>query len=624
MRKMGFRTINARKLWKKVLELFTIRVKLLLLVFLIFVVTIHCTLQGPNPTSHFLLTKSIAERSSFWFPLEYKEQYWLSPDYAQIEDKLYSEKAPGLSFLAVPFFIFGKILGNVLIESNSIFKAFISPYLDFYPDNDVLSVVGIQVGLSFLAAFGILRLYDVSRIMGISERKSILASVTTAFATPYWVYARTMFGHVPAGVFLICGLYHILKFREKKRIFHLILAGFFSGYGFVIEFPSLFAIPWLAVLVVFPLNQANFSWKNRFTALLVYGIVTAISALPLFYYNLVSFGDITANALAFSHWADYLHLLEPVQKGIIVLLLSNDRGLLYFSPLVLFGFAGLLLAYRRYPLEIMTVFSMILCFIIFYSKKLESHGGAAFGPRYIVPILLLVGLGFGWMLEAMKSSSLTQGCMIVTGIWSFFSTFLGSIYTVLVFGEGDPIFEIAVEKLILEELNTPLLTFLLTYLSEYLQWNSFSSIISTLVTSIIIITLASIFFIILLIIYDIVFQSNTQRDRQKEPSNQEYLEAYSIFSFGNFVFIFVYFTELCYILSATYINFWEQRNEGLFPKELPPSELLIILAFILLSLHSIWMIVHFYSPQIAITYQKILRRIKNKSNSSSEVRDKSL
>lgn len=620
MRKMGFKTIDARKLWKKFLELFTVRVKLLLLVFLIYVVTIHCTLQGPNPTSHFLLTKSIAERSSFWFPLEYKDQYWLSPDYAQIEDKLYSEKAPGLSFLAVPFFIFGKILGNVLIESNSIFKAFISPYLDIYPDKDILSVVGIQVGLSFLATFGILRLYDVSRIMGISERSSIFASLTTAFATPYWVYARTMFGHVPAGVFLICSLYHILKFREEKRTFHLILAGFFSGYGFVIEFPSLFAIPWLAVLVVLPINQSNFSWKNRFTSLILYGIATAISALPLFYYNLVSFGDMTANALSFSHWADYLHLLEPVHEGIIVLLLSNDRGLLYFSPIVLFGFAGLLLAYRRYPLETVTIISMILCFIIFYAKKLESHGGAAFGPRYIVPTLLLVGLGFGWVIEFMKSSSLTQGGIIVTGVWSFLSAFLGSIYTVLVFGEGDPIFVIAVEKLLLEELNTPLLTFLLTYLSSI----RFSSIISILVASITIITLASIFFIILLFINDTVFQSNTQRDSQKEPSNQEYIEAYSIFSFGNFVFVFVYFTELCYILSATYISLWEQRNGELFHKELPPSDLWIILAFTLLTLHSIWMIVHYYSPQIANTYQKILRRVKYKSKTSSEVEDESL
>ena len=102
--------------------------------------------------------------------------------------------------------------------------------------------LGIQIGLCLLAAFGILRLFDVSRLMGISERNSIFSSLLTAFATPYWVYARTMFGHVPAAVFLISSVYHVMKYRESKNKYHLIAAGFFSGFGFVIEFPSLFAI----------------------------------------------------------------------------------------------------------------------------------------------------------------------------------------------------------------------------------------------------------------------------------------------------------------------------------------------------------------------------------------------
>ena len=92
-------SINLKPFLGKIASLFTRRTKLFLFVFLIYVLTIHCTLQGPNATSRFLLTKSIAERGEFWFPLEYKDQYWLSPDFAQIDDKLYSDKAPGLAFL---------------------------------------------------------------------------------------------------------------------------------------------------------------------------------------------------------------------------------------------------------------------------------------------------------------------------------------------------------------------------------------------------------------------------------------------------------------------------------------------------------------------------------------------
>lgn len=323
-----------------------------------------------------------------------KYGYWLAPDYALIDGKLYCDKAPGLSFLAVPFFIIGKIIGPILEPFLGIF---IEPYVGYGPDhylnpnNDLYAVIGIQLGLSLIAALGILRLFDISRLMGISERNSLLAALITAFGTPYWVYARSLFGHVLAGVFLICSIYHIMRFREEKKYFHLVLAGFFSGYGFVIEFPQVFAIQWLVVLLLLPLMETDYRWKERLKHLIVFGFVISVSSIPLFYYNLTAFGDLSANALSFSYWASILHLLEPVHEGILVLILSEARGLLYFSPIIVFGLVGLFIAYSRYPLKTVVNLSLISTFIIFYSKKWDSHGGADFGPQYIVPILLLLG-----------------------------------------------------------------------------------------------------------------------------------------------------------------------------------------------------------------------------------------
>lgn len=570
--------------WQKIESLFTTRVKLFLFIFFIYCLTIHFTLQGPNPTSRFLLTKSIVERGVFWFPEEFKDQYWLEPDFSQIDDKLYSDKAPGLSFLAVPFFILGKMIGN-LISFN------FQPYSAYYPDNDIFAIIGIQIGLILLASIGILRLYDVSRIMGISERNSILASLITAFATPYWVYARTMFAHVPAGVFLISSIFYILKFREEKKYFQLILAGFFTGFGFTIEFPLLFAIPWLSVLLLLPVIQTDYPWKKRLSALSLYGFITIVCSLPLFIYNLINFGDITANALSFSHWADNVHLLEPVHEGLSVLLLSNDRGLIYFCPIVLFGFIGLFLASRRYPLESAVIISLIFCFIIFYAKKWESHGGAAFGPRYIVPILLLVGLGFGWIIENIEGSFLKQGAMLSVGAWSFFCSFLGALFAVLIFtpyGSEDPIFGEALNKLITGDTNAPIL-------KEFpIQFAILS------------------LFAIVIFITGTLSSASTKNDIQTDSTTSEQIEAYGIFACGNLIFIVSYFLQICFILSATYINEWEKNNGEIYLKELPPSELWLILIFSILAVHSIWVILHHYSSQITNISQTILQRMKKK------------
>ncbi|PWI47244.1 hypothetical protein CEE45_12675 [Candidatus Heimdallarchaeota archaeon B3_Heim] len=610
---MTFQSFKSYITWKKFTKVFSLRGKLLLFVFIIYMITIPLTLQGPNATSRFLVTKSIVEEGRFWFPVEYIEegsQYWLSPDYALIDDKLYSDKAPGVAFLSIPLFILGKNLGGFLMDLWPTLDSIVSPYIGYLPNNDILAVVGIQIGLCLLAAFGILRLYDVSRMMGVSERSSTLGALLTAFTTPYWVYARTMFGHVPAAVFLISSVYHVLKYRESKNNYHLIAAGFFSGFGFVIEFPSLFAIPWLTMLILLPISRNNFSWKERFKSVFIYGTATTLSAFPLFYYNYTNFGSILANVLSFSPiWAATLHLLEPIHEGIVVLLLNDSRGLIYFSPIVLFGFAGLFLAYRRYPVEIMVIFSLILSFIIFYGKKYEAHGGAAFGPRYIVPILLLIGIGFGIILDSMKNSSLTQGGMIVTGIWSFFSTTLGALYAVLIFDFNiNPLFEEALGKFNDGALNTPILRYLIERFPEV-----GGSLIGLIIA---IITMVVVFRILLFLgefCYEVIFKLSKQQGIPRETNDYEFVQAYSVFAIGNFLFVLVYFTELAYILSATYIQLWEENNQMIFEKILPASELWFIIAFCILTLHSLWNLFWYYHPQLSDLFQNLIARRKEDS-----------
>ena len=613
MSKMAFQSIKQRINLKNVTKPISPRWKLVIFVFIVFTITIPLTLQGPNSTSRFLVTKSIVEEGRFWFPVEYIEEgsrYWLSPDYAQIDDKVYSDKAPGVAFISIPFFILGKNFGNLLMDFLPSLNSIISPYINYLPDNDILAVIGIQIGLCLLAAFGILRLYDVSRMMGISEKNSIIGSLLTAFTTPYWVYARTMFGHVPAAVFLISSVYHVLKYRESKSNYHLIAAGFFSGFGFVIEFPSLFAIPWLTVLIILPISQIKSSWKENIKSVFIYGAITSLSAFPLFFYNYTNFGSITANVLSFSNiWAAVLHLLEPVHEGIVVLLLNDSRGLIYFSPIVFFGLAGLFLAYRRYPVEIMVIFSLILSFIIFYGKKYEAHGGAAFGPRYIVPILLLIGLGFGWILDSMKSSSLTQGGMIITGVWSLFSTSLGALYAILIFDFNiNPLFEEALGRFEDGNLNSPILRYLIENF-PYIG-GSFLSMIITIITMLVVFGIVAFLAVFL---YEAMFELSSEQEMVRETNKYEFIQAYAVFSLGNFIFIYIYFTELVYILSSTYVKLWEERNQEIFQRGLPASELWIIIAFGILSLHGLWNVLEYYSPQLQDLYQNLKAKRKNDS-----------
>jgi hypothetical protein len=353
----------------------------------------------------------------------------------------------------------------------------------------------------------------------------------------------------------------------------------------------------MCVLLLFPLSSQFPEWKEKIVSFIVYGFSTGISALPLFYYNFVNFGDIMANALSFSHWASILHLLEPMHEGLYVLLLSNTRGLLYFSPIVLFGIAGLFLAYRRYPIEVTVIFSLILYTIIFYAKKYESHGGAAFGPRYLVPILLVMGIGFGWILENLTKANLIQGAVIITGVWSFLASFLGSFYSILIFESypfssnfKDPIFEEALNK----------------FLTGDIWYDSRVPFFQEFPFEFLAISLA----LIAVFISNTVLYTSKQKIEHEDPPLNQHLEGYFIFSLGNFIFLFIYFTQICYILSNSYIVAWEETTGEIFKKFLPASELWLILVFAILLMHSSYLIISEYSSQIRSTFLVLIEKIK--------------
>ena len=114
-------------------------------------------------------------------------------------------------------------------------------------------------------------------------------------------------------------------------------------------------------------------------------------------------------------------------------------------------------------------------------------------------------------------------------------------------------------------------------------------------------------------LYEVLFKLSKQQGTPRETNDYEYVQAYSVFAIGNFLFVFVYFTELAYILSATYIQLWEENNQTIFEKILPASELWFIIAFGVLTLHSLWNLFWYYHPQLSDLFQNLITRRKEDS-----------
>jgi hypothetical protein len=209
----------------------------------------------------------------------------------------------------------------------------------------------------------------------------------------------------------------------------------------------------------------------------------------------------------------------------------------------------------------------------------------------------------------MKSSSLTQGGMIITGVWSFFSTSLGALYAILIFDFNvNPIFEEALGRFEDGNLNSPILRYFIGNFPTI--GGPLLSIVITIITMLVVFGIMAFLAVFL---YETKFELSSEQEMLRTTNNYEFIQAYAVFSLGNLIFIYLYFTELVYILSSTYIELWEERNQEIFLKVLPASELWIIIGFGIVSLHALWNVLVYYSPQLQELYQNFKVRVMNDS-----------
>lgn len=419
-------------------ESLSIRNLLWIITVLVYLLTANFSLSGPNPSSRFVLTRTFAETGQVWFPEEWTEFFWVSPDYARIGDQFYSDKAPGLSMLILPLYLLARVLAIPLGLQYD---------LSSFSPVDKLAIELMQFTLLSINAWGVVRVYDITTRLGVKPRTAITTSSIFAFGTIFWAFASTLFPHALAATILLEVTYRLLEIRDNKRsLLNSLIIGLLLGFGAVIEYPVLFTVPLACMYLLVPfttvqpvrfdLLQAK---KKRFLASLwkedtlirrlllcfVLGIAAVVSFFPLLLYNLYSFGDIGKLAYYYSHWYDSIHFYKPLQDGIEILITSSFRGVLTFSPIILLSIWGLISLYKKYPKESLFMLVTGVFFIFFYAKNFDPTGGASFGPRYIVPALPFLVIPLAFLMEDWNGNALFTATLRVLAGISIFFNFLG-------------------------------------------------------------------------------------------------------------------------------------------------------------------------------------------------------
>ena len=346
---------------------------------------------GWNQNSRFDLLRAITEQHT----LQIDSYHENTQDKAHFRGHYYSDKAPGLVFLAVPFAVAARPALRVAgIDPASAQGEFWLSYL--------VTVWAVALPTALAGAC----LYFLAVRFGGSATGAAFAMIVLGLGTSVWAYASLFWAHALVGACLVFAFAAAMKIGDCERDFIWALAvGLAAGWATVTEYP---AAPASAMLALLALSQA---WPRgsavRWRVAAGVGIGAGACVVVLFSYLHAAFGGFRPsysyydpNSFSFMQQQGYMGLTYPHPDRLLKLLFGCSRGLFFASPVLLAAPAGLwwLWKEKRFSTPALVAAAIGAYYFLFNASFYWWKAGLTFGPRYAgaaIPLLCL-GLGVSW------------------------------------------------------------------------------------------------------------------------------------------------------------------------------------------------------------------------------------
>jgi hypothetical protein len=381
-------------------------------------------MPGPawNEASRFDLVRALVER----------KRIDIDPYHVNTEDKAwhdghhYSDKAPGASFLAVPVYAtyrawlrlrgaprpesltgaelrarFGGRgtlpggLGEDRIFFNPPFRRAV--YLCNLFTN---AVAGAAQGVVLFLMLG-------SAAVAVRPLLALVAALALSLGSLAFAYSTVFFGHVLAGAFLLGAFALAGPFLgpaapgAKGR---LLGTGLLAGMAVLTELPAA-----LGALAIAAYLASRSPGGQRLRPLAFCALGAALPIATLLAYQWAAFG--TPFGTGYARLANPT-FAEGMSRGVLgvgwprpgvlaQILVGRSRGLLYASPVLVLGFVGLIRAVRgaRLRPEAILAGGIVIAFLALSSGYYMWWGGAALGPRHVVPALPFLCFGIPFAID---------------------------------------------------------------------------------------------------------------------------------------------------------------------------------------------------------------------------------
>lgn len=395
--------------------------------------------EGPFELSpergRFALTLSLVENKSFHFSVPIAR--FAIPDLGYSNGNYVSLFAPGVSLVIASGYLLGKIWG--------------------------LAQIGAFAIISFFAILNGLLIRTIAIKLKASPLAATLGAFIFLFATPAFTYSVTLYQHHISTFLILLGVYATLRWNN---LWSLVLIWFLSAAAIPIDYPNLFL---MIPVVIYSLGKMFYVKRSgNFTTISVkvLGFFTFISAIiPLsffLWFNQASYNNplqlsgtvrsvkaineegkpLTPEELAKipgggfqledftgKKSASGFFKTRSLLNGFYTHFVSPDRGIIWFTPIILFGIIGAIYLYRQNQKALTLLLGIIGANVLLYSMWGDPWGGWAFGSRYLVPTYAIMAILISFTLTCIKRNLIFLSFFALVMSYSLFVNTIGAITT---------------------------------------------------------------------------------------------------------------------------------------------------------------------------------------------------
>lgn len=376
-------------------------------------------------------------------------------DYALFNGHTYTDKPPGLSFVALPFYaaaspiiehpavlpLLAKVAGGGAMSGtlNPIGTGLNVDKIRHFVAQALLTAITVAIPA---AGLGVL-LYYVLAWLGMARPINLAVTLGYGLATPAAAYAGNFYSHqfVAALLFGACALLvqatvkqnatgaqgRMLPFSAPSAF----LFGLLCSFALISEYPVALIIAALGVYALYRMRPVMLG-------LAILGGLPPIALMVA--YNLAAFG--TPMPVGYSHsalWQDQHHtgfmsITYPHAEALWGLTFGTFRGLFIRAPWLLLAIPGFVIWWRLREWRGLWAICLAAttALTLFYGSSAMWWGGFGVGPRYLVPMLPFLALPAAYGMRALWSSfrgrALASSLLVFSAVLTWSETLAGQSF----------------------------------------------------------------------------------------------------------------------------------------------------------------------------------------------------